>query len=883
MLSPRRARDGLGASAPSMPRLSGTHAGAAVPSSPSLQPRSASSSPVPSPTSSPRQEAGGAPLTPRTAAVPASPRVSPRSRISTFLKNLVKKGDEGEEEPAASAAEEEGKGAVDAAKPRVKSAYSTPLMKRRKSPRGSSQPPQDSSGDVYIFKKDEPSAFPGFMVSTMAGREKQQRRTAADVFEDQSQNASQVEEEDPPLPQLPPERPLGIAELPELPTLSEEETLKMLAPVAGDRMRVAKRTKRLDLAGFVLGFVPSALRELKTLTTLNLAGNNVRNFGDNSPLSGLTGLQELDLSFNDLSHALASQEVGSEMAHLQLPASITNLSLRDNALNDVPAGWLLDQLPQLSGLDIRFNNVAALDGLWRCKELAELLACHNDLTAVPAGVFRGCSEALKSVDLSNNQIRSIDAAAVEEIPRIEALVLSHNRLSAFNFTAALHNLTSLDLSHNGLTELAGEFGLLTRLRTLRARSNKIASLQFSFGALEELRLLDLSHNNLSTLPDDLALARNLRTVMVACNELSDLSVVAWEVLDTLSVLVCSGNQLESLPDLLSSHPSLEVLYAGYNRIGHAESFQGSARLKILHLGGNVGMTIGQELVSLHSNPRLFQLILGGAELSEAQLSFVEDYGDSLMVDPGTQGAETAFQRSTGLAETVGLRSAMEDRSVAAAVRVQGKERRMWAVFDGHGGDAGSVWCAAEVGKLLERHLSSAGSFQDIFGRVFAALNEGVSRVSTGGSTAVVAVEINGKLHVANAGDARAVLLRRGKAQRLSVDHRTTLESERERIRRGGGVVLNGRLGGVIEVTRALGDAAVPLCIAEPHVASVAVEEGDVLVLGCDGIFDELSDDMVASIVARAGEDRLLAAQMLRDEAFYLGSSDNLSCIVATIK
>ncbi len=69
----------------------------------------------------------------------------------------------------------------------------------------------------------------------------------------------------------------------------------------------------------------------------------------------------------------------------------------------------------------------------------------------------------------------------------------------------------------------------------------------------------------------------------------------------------------------------------------------------------------------------------------------------------------------------------------------------------------------------------------------------------------------------------------------------------------------------------------------PHVAATAVEEGDVLVLGCDGIFDELSDEMVAGVLARVGDNPRLAAQMLRDEAFFLGSADNLSCIVASLK
>ncbi len=899
-------------SAPSLPRVSSTSlsaaTGAAALSSPrhGVSTRSAGNSPRVSPgvspTSSPRQEGDSSPA-------PARQLNSPRlGKLGSFFKGLVGKDEQGEGAAAAAAAAaeegaESGAAKIGIVKTRSKSAFGTPLstVSKRRSPRGKQQsvqqpaahsPLSSSSSDVYIIKKDEPSAFPGFQVSTMANRGARQRRAVGEVF-DESHGAPQAEEDDEGSTTTTAttmtttttmSHSTARESVPDLPALSEDETLRMLAPVAADRMRVARRTHRLDLSGFLLGFVPSALAELPGLATLNLAGNNVRNFGEGSVLSGLTALQELDLSFNELA-VLAAQDVSLDIINLQLPVSVTNLSLRDNDLPDVPTAWLLEQLPQLSGLDLRFNKVASLDGLGRCRALEELLAGHNCLELVTGAAFAGSRESLKSVDLSHNQIRVVEPEAIAELPRVEALVLAHNRLTSFAFEAALHSLVSLDLSYNSLTSLGSEFGLLTRLHTLRARCNQIAAVNFSFQALEELRLLDLSHNRLRSLPEDLALARQLRTVMLSCNKLVDLSAVPWEELPALSVLVCAGNLIEQVPEALCAHPAMEVLHLGYNRLAHVESVQGCFRLKILHLGGNAGMTVGPELVHVAQNARLLQVALGDAAVGEEQLACMEDFGASLQVDLASVGVATAFGGRTGLAEAVGLRSAMEDRSVAAAVRggPGGEQRRVWAVLDGHGGEAGSAWAAAELAGLLERQLAGAGSFQDVLGRVFAALDEGVARATTGGATAVVAVESGGRLHVANAGDARAVLVRRGRAQRLSVDHRTTLPAERDRIRRGGGVVLNGRLGGVIEVTRALGDAALPLCLCEPHVAATAVEEGDVLVLGCDGIFDELSDEMVAGVLARVGDNPRLAAQMLRDEAFFLGSADNLSCIVASLK
>lgn len=59
----------------------------------------------------------------------------------------------------------------------------------------------------------------------------------------------------------------------------------------------------------------------------------------------------------------------------------------------------------------------------------------------------------------------------------------------------------------------------------------------------------------------------------------------------------------------------------------------------------------------------------------------------------------------------------------------------------------------------------------------------------GGSTAVTAILINGeKLWIANVGDSRAVLSKRGKAIQMSIDHEPNVE--RSSIERKGGFVSN---------------------------------------------------------------------------------------------
>ncbi|KAK4791755.1 hypothetical protein SAY86_032168 [Trapa natans] len=89
-----------------------------------------------------------------------------------------------------------------------------------------------------------------------------------------------------------------------------------------------------------------------------------------------------------------------------------------------------------------------------------------------------------------------------------------------------------------------------------------------------------------------------------------------------------------------------------------------------------------------------------------------------------------------------------------------------------------------------------------------------------GSTAVVAIVTPDKIIVANCGDSRAVLCRKGKAIPLSVDHKPDRPDELERIHAAGGSVIywNGaRLLGVLAMSRAIGDIFLkPYVSCEPE-------------------------------------------------------------------
>lgn len=93
------------------------------------------------------------------------------------------------------------------------------------------------------------------------------------------------------------------------------------------------------------------------------------------------------------------------------------------------------------------------------------------------------------------------------------------------------------------------------------------------------------------------------------------------------------------------------------------------------------------------------------------------------------------------------------------------------------------------------------------------------------------------LYCANAGDARGVLCRAGKAVRLTYDHKGSDKQEAKRITDAGGFVMGGRVNGVLAVTRSLGDSSMKeFVVGAPYTTETELcEEDEFLILACDGV------------------------------------------------
>ncbi|XP_064936041.1 probable protein phosphatase 2C 47 [Musa acuminata AAA Group] len=226
----------------------------------------------------------------------------------------------------------------------------------------------------------------------------------------------------------------------------------------------------------------------------------------------------------------------------------------------------------------------------------------------------------------------------------------------------------------------------------------------------------------------------------------------------------------------------------------------------------------------------------------------------------------------------------------------------YAVFDGHGGpdaaayikrhairflfeDAKFPWASSEADKDFVESVEN--SVRQAFLLADLAMAEDCTVSSSSGTTALTALVFGRLLLVANAGDCRAVLCRKGKAVEMSQDHKPIHASERQRVEQCGGFVYDGYLNGVLSVTRALGDWDLKVppspLIPEPEFRhAVLTEDDEFLIIGCDGIWDVMSSQYAVSVVRRGlrrHDDPQRCARELVMEALRLNTVDNLTVVV----
>jgi len=140
------------------------------------------------------------------------------------------------------------------------------------------------------------------------------------------------------------------------------------------------------------------------------------------------------------------------------------------------------------------------------------------------------------------------------------------------------------------------------------------------------------------------------------------------------------------------------------------------------------------------------------------------------------------------------------------------------------------------------------------------------------------------LYCANAGDARGVLCRGGKAIRLTYDHKGSDKQEAKRIMDAGGFVMSGRVNGVLAVTRSLGDSSMKeFVVGSPYTTETELyDEDEFVILACDGLWD-IAEDKEAIDHVRYIKNPQEAADELVKYAKARYSNDNVTVVVIRLR
>lgn len=207
-----------------------------------------------------------------------------------------------------------------------------------------------------------------------------------------------------------------------------------------------------------------------------------------------------------------------------------------------------------------------------------------------------------------------------------------------------------------------------------------------------------------------------------------------------------------------------------------------------------------------------------------------------------------------------------------------------AVFDGHNSRQVAAFAAQEMFSLVRSTDTWPRRPGEALPEAVRLCHEKArAERLQGGSTALVVACSDEHVWCCNAGDSRAVAgLRGGGARRLSVDHRASTPEETARIAALGCSVTHGRVDGILEVSRGIGDFCFERCgfSCLADVACARREEVDFVVLGTDGLWDAVGDEACCELVRRWGVDG--AAARLVEHAYRVRGEHDIAVVVAQL-
>ncbi|KAF4970690.1 hypothetical protein FSARC_2321 [Fusarium sarcochroum] len=280
---------------------------------------------------------------------------------------------------------------------------------------------------------------------------------------------------------------------------------------------------------------------LMNLQYVDISGNEVKSL---SALKGLVHLRSIRADNNQL----------TSLDGLDTHDGLLSLRARDNLIEEVDFATV--KMERLTELDLEGNQISSIRNIKLAPALAKLRLSKNKLARF---VVPSCIKALRQLDLSDNQLTSLD---VSNMPNLHSLHADRNRIFELTGFSRARRLDSLSLREQRADQQL-DLGFLSsayEIRKLFLSGNYLGTFEPTVDFLN-MQLLELANCGIQALPDNLGqLMPNLRTLNLNFNAIRDLEPLRF--IPRLKKLLVAGNRLADstlVTELLIEFPHITQL------------------------------------------------------------------------------------------------------------------------------------------------------------------------------------------------------------------------------------------------------------------------------------------------------------------------------------
>ncbi|KAI8326859.1 hypothetical protein EDC96DRAFT_533719 [Choanephora cucurbitarum] len=608
------------------------------------------------------------------------------------------------------------------------------------------------------------------------------------------------------------------------------------------------------------------------LTDLNLANCKLSSLPDDV-FANAVSLEHLVLDDNTLS--VLPSSIGSL-------SRLLRLSVQGNNLELIPPE--IAKLTELKVLDAQKNNLKALPKeIWLCVSLQTLNCSSNLLETFP----EPCAPAFdSSVDKATEQ-----PSGTSHPPLSNGFHPPPNFNPPSFFASPRNHPPPLSLS----------------LRNLFLGDNRFTDDIWSpLSLFLELRTLNLCFNDLYEIPPEGLCHQHLYELHLSGNHLASLPADDLEKLSYLRVLAVNGNKLQTLPAEIGKLRKLLILDVGNNVLKYNISnwpydwnWNWNLSLKYLNLSGNKRLEIKKTHPEIQ-NPKEKNLsdfsalvklrMLGLMDVTILGVSTPEEFHDRRVRTSPSEVNGMGY----GVADWLGPSDHLATWDLVMPRFRNRDDECVFGLFDGRKHTKTGCQLTRFLNDNLTYHLANEldktkhdDTIVSALRRTFLALEKEFGSMETEpkdlGASAVLCYISGTRLHVANVGDALAVLCRNnGQASEITQKHIPLNPSEISRIRAAGGYVSNaGLLNDELSVSRSFGYYhLIPVVNANPFISTINLAQNDeFVIMASHGLWDRMSYQTAVDIARTEKDDLMIAAQKLRDFALTYGADDNIMVMI----